>query len=331
MPSGASTRNAGFACFGSLSELIADANTMGEEKMLKLVQMRYEGINEIKNTFSAAEIDFDMCGGYELYSHRAGQQLTDLEEQIIYINKLLRPVINETETFKKVDHHINTFQFGQTKNLVYNSLEGSLHSGKLLKALLQKVQASGIQVFTGIDVKGFEESDNEIRLTTENQYPFKTKKVVVCTNAFAKGLLPQLDVTPARGQVLLTSPIHNLPFRGTFHSDEGYIYFRNLGNSILLGGARNKAFEEETTTDQQVTNTIQNTLESYLKNVIIPYNKTPFTIDHRWSGIMAMGGEKMPIIKQIKPNIFCAVRMSGMGVALAPVAAKSIVKMVLEN
>ncbi len=31
------------------------------------------------------------------------------------------------------------------------------------------------------------------------------EQVLVCTNAFAKTLLPELDVVPARGQVLLTT------------------------------------------------------------------------------------------------------------------------------
>jgi len=39
IPTGASTRNAGFACFGSLSEVIYDAQTMGTDKMLQLVEM----------------------------------------------------------------------------------------------------------------------------------------------------------------------------------------------------------------------------------------------------------------------------------------------------
>ena len=43
IPTGASTRNAGFACFGSLTELVADAQKMGEDHMLELVEMRYFG------------------------------------------------------------------------------------------------------------------------------------------------------------------------------------------------------------------------------------------------------------------------------------------------
>jgi gamma-glutamylputrescine oxidase len=35
IPAGASTRNAGFACFGSLTELLADIDHMGKEKTLE--------------------------------------------------------------------------------------------------------------------------------------------------------------------------------------------------------------------------------------------------------------------------------------------------------
>lgn len=150
-------------------------------------------------------------------------------------------------------------------------------------------------------------------------------QLLVCTNAFAKQLLPQLIVEPARGQVLVTSPIKKLALKGTFHFDEGFYYFRNLGNRVLLGGARNKAFDDERTAVMETTPHIQTELERFLKETILP--KQPFKIEHRWSGIMAMGNEKMPIVKKVKGNIFCAVRMSGMGVALAPVVGEQVAKM----
>src|SRR5919112_128000 len=48
IPTGASTRNAGFACFGSLSEVVYDGSTMGLEKMLQLVEMRFKGLELIQ-------------------------------------------------------------------------------------------------------------------------------------------------------------------------------------------------------------------------------------------------------------------------------------------
>src|SRR6059058_404742 len=67
IPTGASTRNAGFACFGSLSEVIRDGQLMGTEKMLELVEKRFKGLERIQKFFRTEQIDFNLSGGYELY------------------------------------------------------------------------------------------------------------------------------------------------------------------------------------------------------------------------------------------------------------------------
>ena len=329
IPTGASTRNAGFACFGSLSELMHDSEVMGTDKMLELVEMRYKGLKRIEKYFSGKEIDLDFCGGYELYDDDAPIASDQLSQNIEYLNSLLKYVTKTKQTFKRIDSKIAGFGFGKTKYLIKNNLEGYLHSGKLVKCLLQAVQSLGVQVFTNTEIKSFEKSDGRIELRTNQHFNLSAKQLLVCTNAFAKELLLQLDIIPARGQVLVTSGIKDLPWQGSFHSDEGYYYFRNLGKKVLLGGARNKAFREEETTQMQISGTIQNELERYLDEVILPNNKGQYTIDYRWSGIMAMGSEKMPIVKEVEPNIFCAVRMSGMGVALAPVVGQTVSKLML--
>ena len=327
IPTGASTRNAGFACFGSLSEVIFDARTMGVDKTLELVEMRFKGLERIQKHFAAKMIDFDLCGGYELYDHSDKIPTEQLKENIEYINSLFIPITGTKKTYKITDENIGHFGFGNTSHMVKNSLEGYLHSGKLVQALLQMVQGMGVQVFTHADIRGFEKDGEMIQLFTNQPYCFQTKQLLICTNAFTKDLLPDSDIVPARGQVLLTSPIENLPWRGTFHSDEGFYYFRNLGHRVLLGGARNKAFEAEETTDMNTSEFIQDQLERYLEEVVLPKYKGTYTIDHRWAGIMAMGSEKMPIIKEVQSDIFCAVRMSGMGVALAPVVGKRVAEM----
>jgi gamma-glutamylputrescine oxidase len=74
-----------------------------------------------------------------------------------------------------------------------------------------------------------------------------------------------------------------------------------------------------------VTDTIQQELERFLREVILPGRD--YTIENRWSGIMGMGGvgpERMPIVRAINDHVFCAVRMNGMGVALAPVIGEKV-------
>jgi len=187
--------------------------------------------------------------------------------------------------------------------------------------LQRKVQSMGVQILTGIEVINYTEKSKLVEVETPLA-TFTAKQVLFCTNAFTKQLLPDIDIIPNRGQVILTAPINNLKIKGTFHFDEGYYYFRNVGNRLLLGGARNKAFEEENTLHMQTTDTIEKELKNFMQTYLLP--DTPFTITDKWSGIMAMGSEKSPIVQAITERTFCCVRMSGIGVALAPIVSQQI-------
>jgi gamma-glutamylputrescine oxidase len=317
IPTGASTRNAGFACFGSLTELVANARQMGEDQMLELVEMRCKGLRRIRKTFSDKEIGYEGHGGYELL---ADAVIDELRSTIDQFNRTLKKITGQQKTFRLQNEKIGPFGFAGIRHLIDNRAEGQLHSGKLCQSLLRLVQSMDVTVLNNIEITGYEKVNGHLLLHTPHSFPLIASQLLVCTNAFARQLLPQLDVTPARGQILVTSPVDNLPFKGTFHFDEGYYYFRNLGDRVLLGGARNLAFTAETTTDMTITDTIQQELQRFLREVILPGRH--YTIEDRWSGIMGMGNEKMPLISAVNDHVFCAVRMSGMGVALAPVVGE---------
>ncbi|HEY4336911.1 MAG TPA: FAD-dependent oxidoreductase [Puia sp.] len=322
IPTGASTRNAGFACFGSLTELIANREEIGEDQLLQLVEWRYKGIKRIRKTFDAQDIDYERNGGYELLTNFDNNQL---RSQIDTFNRLLKSITGNQKTFRLQNGIIDSFGFSGIQHLVESRAEGQLHSGKLCQALLRLVQSMGVTVLNNIEITGYEKVNGRLLLHTQHEFSLLSSQLLVATNAFARQLLPQIDIVPARGQVLVTSPIDGLPFKGTFHFDEGFYYFRDLGGRVLLGGARNKAIEEETTTEMEITEKIQRELEHFLSETVLPGRH--YTIEHRWSGIMGMGGEKMPILKAVNDHVFCAVRMSGMGVALAPVIGEKVAAM----
>lgn len=321
IPTGASTRNAGFSCFGSPSELLTDTQTIGEEKTFQLVEMRYKGLKQIRAYLPDDISGFDGSGGYECFiDDSADWQMT--VEKLDWLNQQMQSITQVSKTFSVADEKLNAFGFEGFDHITENKLEGGLHSGKIVRALLQKIQGLGVQVFTGINVTAFEKNKSGIAVSSTQAISFCTKQLLLCTNAFTKQLLPDADIIPNRGQVLLTNEIANFKMKGTFHFDKGYYYFRNLGNRLLLGGARNKAFTAEETTEIETTDLIQLELERFIREHLLP--STAFTITHRWSGIMAMGTEKLPIVKEIAENVFCCVRMSGMGVALAPVVAEQV-------
>ena len=322
IPTGASTRNAGFACFGSVTELIKDTAMMGEERMLWLVEMRYKGLSAIRKVFKSREIDYIKSGGYEIIPSVKDDRYNELAWQVKWLNKVVGPVLKQKKIYRFANEKIAEFGLVDVGQIISNDLEGCLHPGKLCQLLSQLVQGMGVRVLGGATIQRFEESNDEVTLYTDRDIALKADQLLVCTNGFARQLLPQLQINPARGQIFVTAPIPSLKLNGAFHYDEGFYYFRNIGRRLLIGGARNMAIENEKNTEMETTNEIQNTLERFVTRHILP--GTQFEITDRWSGIMGVGPEKMPIIKKLSPKIFCAVKMSGMGFALAPVAADTI-------
>lgn len=356
IPSGASTRNAGFSCFGSVSELMYDIQLMGEAAMLETVKMRYDGLQRIQEVFKAKEIDYHQWGGYELFEGKktikdtkgksnkinkgASAHLSDLYDSsklvsdIAYLNTILAPALKTPKKngkylpiYTNASKDIQKLGFQGIEALAFNQLEGQLNSAKLVLALQKAVQAKGVQILFSTEVKKFKSHKKGVTITTNLEAPIETKQFLVCTNGFAKQLIPNLDVVPARGQVFVTEPIKNLKFKGCFHFDEGYYYFRNLGDRLLLGGARNADFKNEKTYSLKTSATIQKVLEDFMMQRILPKGSTKPKIELRWSGTMGIGSIKKPIIEQVQPNVYCAVRMSGMGVAIAPIVAKKALKL----
>jgi glycine/D-amino acid oxidase-like deaminating enzyme len=317
LPQGASTKNAGFACFGSLSELINDLNTHTEVEVLELVKKRVSGLQLLRDTLGDKSINYQEHGGYELFMQEHSDLYEECQEKQDRVNTLLRPVFND-DVFSFKD---NTFGFKNIKkHYNFNKFEGQIDTGKMMETLLLKAQKKGNKILNNVFVESFSEEVNFIKVKT-NQFEFSTKKLLIATNGFASQLLNE-NVKPARAQVLITKPVEKLHIEGTFHLDQGYYYFRNVDNRILFGGGRNLDFQAEETTDFAQTEIIQNKLEEILRTTILP--NTDFEIDHKWSGIMGVGHQKKAIVKQLSDNVYCGVRLGGMGVAIGSLVGKEL-------
>jgi glycine/D-amino acid oxidase-like deaminating enzyme len=325
LPSGASTKNAGFACFGSVSELIDELNYSGEEELLKLVEMRWIGLQKLRKNLGDKAICFNQFGGYELFRKNEAELANTCIENIPYLNKILSPIIGTTDIFSVNNHEIAGFGFANSTHLIKNKNEGQIDTGKMMHALLSKVQGMGISIFNNCRVEKIE-YDTKEKILISNQGRFLTRKVILASNAFIKDLFPEVDVKPGRGQVLISEEIKNLKIKGCFHYNRGFTYFRNIDNRVLLGGARDLDFDGEETYNMGITNTIQNALEKLLEEVILPNQKVK--IESRWSGIMGFGSELKPIVKELKSGIFCAVRCNGMGVAMGSLLGEQVAELI---
>ena len=327
LPTGASTRNAGFACMGSVTELLDDLGHMSEDEVVRLFELRKKGLERLRNRLGDGAIGYAENGSYELISNDE----IDALQKIAYLNGLLECITGKP-AFRVANEQIAEFGFatGYTKALIQNTCEGELHSGKMLRTLTDLAINKGVEIKTGAETLRYEEIENSVAIWVKDpfrqgEYAFRCNTLTLCTNAFTARLMPDVDVVPGRGQVLITKPITGLKFRGIYHFDKGYYYFREIDGRVLLGGGRNLDFKMENTTDFALNEMIQADLARKLADIILP--DTPFEIDMRWTGIMAFGASKFPIVKAFSSRVFGAFRMGGMGVALGSEAARQVVEM----
>ena len=327
LPSGASSKNAGFACFGSASELLSDLQNTSESETFTLVEKRWKGLLRLRKNLGDKAIDLHNWGGYEVFDSK--KKFAQCESKIDYLNKNVFPILGKKNIYQIADSKIKTFGFQNVKHMIVNSAEAQIDTGKMIQALINKVRKLGVEIINGYEVEKIEDDGNTVSISTSDGTMIKSKRVIIATNGFAKQLLPGYPVEPARAQVIITQPIKNLKLKGTFHFEDGYYYFRNINNRVLLGGGRNLDFKTEETTEFGLTQLVQNKLETLLKTMILP--TTNYTIDMRWSGIMGVGPHKKSIVKATSQNVFCAVRMGGMGVAIGSLVGEEVAQLVEES
>ncbi|MBT8177925.1 MAG: FAD-binding oxidoreductase [Eudoraea sp.] len=317
LPQGASTKNAGFACFGSISEILADLQKHSEAEVLELVTKRFQGIQRLRKLLGDQALKYKETGGHELFMQSDQDLYEKCLESMDSINELVSPVLGP----KAFVHNPNTFRFQHIqKQYITNVCEGQIDTGNMMLSLLQKVQESGVLILNGITVKDYQTTGDGVVVRTE-AFELKTSKLLMATNGFASKFIGA-EVKPARAQVLITEPIPELHIQGTFHLEEGFYYFRDIDNRILLGGGRNLDFKTEETEQFGQTSLVQQRLEQLLSEVILPGKE--ISIASRWSGIMGVGAQKKPIVKALSNQVYCGVRLGGMGIAIGSMVGKEL-------
>ncbi|MDP4806335.1 MAG: FAD-binding oxidoreductase [Crocinitomicaceae bacterium] len=320
LPTGASTKNAGFTCFGSPSELQDDLQHIPAEKVWQTIELRLSGLELLRKRIGAPAMHYRNCGSWDLI----GTQEPPIDSGFIAeLNAQFKMRFDLDEVYQEDPHFQQKFGFNGYQAAYFNRHEGSIDTGKMIAQLYQQCVAAGIQFLFATEVIQWMASANDVIVETTHG-ELTAQHLFLCTNGFAQAHFPD-ELRPARAQVLVTKPLaHRI--KGTFHSDRGYYYFRDVGQRILLGGGRHLDFQTETSTAFEKNERIRAALLHKLKEEILPGQA--FEIDYEWSGIMCVGAEKKPIIRSLNKNVHAGVRMGGMGVAIGSAVGAALSKLV---
>ena len=227
-------------------------------------------------------MDLKWDGGYELFFDKNPKKLN----QIDHINSILKPFFSK-DVFIINNKKIKKFGFNKdmVNHLVQNSFEGQLNTGKLMRVLRTKLNKEDITFFSNTELTDFESKSNknQLLISLKNQkFNLTCNKLAICNNAFATQILPNFNIVPGRGLIILTKPFSKLNIKGSFHYDRGFYYFRNIENRILFGGGRNLDFKKEETIEFGINKKIKNKLITDLDKFIIPKHKIEIEI---WNGL----------------------------------------------
>src|SRR5690606_25692779 len=119
-------------------------------------------------------------GSYELLS----EEEIFLLDKMDAINRLLKPL--GTKPFfsvaKKTPH---SFGFSShIKATIANNYEGAIHTGKMMRALVELVLSKQIEIKTGALVKHFEEKENYVNIPIHSavgSIQFQAQTLSICT------------------------------------------------------------------------------------------------------------------------------------------------------
>lgn len=155
-------------------------------------------------------------------------------------------------------------------------------------------------------------------------------RVFVAVDGRLELLLPELigRVRTARLQMLATAPTTECRIPCPMYYREGYEYWQQLPDgSVALGGFRDRAGESEWSTDAIPTEPVQGMLEDFLRSHI----GVAAPITHRWAACAGYTDTGLPIVEQVREDVWALGGYSGTGNVIGALAARAVVGAALDG
>jgi glycine/D-amino acid oxidase-like deaminating enzyme len=113
--------------------------------------------------------------------------------------------------------------------------------------------------------------------------------------------------------MLATAPVARRVFERPAYANRGYRYWRQRADgSLLVGGWRDIAADEEIGEEERTTPRIQQQLEGFLRE-----HCADATVTHRWAGTMGFSHDALPYVGLLSNGVFVNAGFTGHGMAFA--------------
>jgi len=105
----------------------------------------------------------------------------------------------------------------------------------------------------------------------------------------------------------------------------GYDYWQQRADGrVVLGGARDLGGEAEWTTSTETSETVQTALTALVRTIGID---APIT--HRWAATVGYTQTGIPVLEQIRPNVWAIGAYSGTGNVIGALCGRAVATLAL--
>ena len=191
----------------------------------------------------------------------------------------------------------------------------------------------GVKLLTGVEVTGLCVSSNAVRSVQTNAGSIEAATLVNAAGPFAADVGrmhgADLPITPLRRQMLLTTPLPEIPPDFPFVIDFATgLYFHREGTGLLTGMANR---DEPPGIDESVDLDWERTaLEFAVRRMPLLEHAG---LARHWAGLYEMTPDAHPLVGRLEPfeNVFVAAGFSGHGFMQGPIIGKLLAEVMLDG
>ncbi len=158
----------------------------------------------------------------------------------------------------------------------------------------------------------------------------RARHVIVCVDGGLELLVPSLKgrVRTARLQMLATAPTREVSFPRPVSTRDGFDYWQQLPDgSIVLGGGRDVAGEEEWTSDDTPTAAIQGYLDRTLRERL----GVTAAVTHRWGARVSYTQTGLPVFESLGDGVRVVGAYSGTGNVVGSLLGRAAAQLALRG
>jgi gamma-glutamylputrescine oxidase len=184
--------------------------------------------------------------------------------------------------------------------------DAAFDPGLRCRTLAEQALARGAQLFTHSPATTI--SDGCVETPSGS---IRARRVIVTVDGGLERIFPELAprARTARLQMLATAPAPEVSFARPVYARWGLDYWQQLPDGrMVLGGARDVGGEQEWTISTEPTERVQQAMTELLRSLGVRA-----AVTHRWAASVSYTTSGLPILEQVRPEVWAAGAYSGTG------------------